>query len=123
MASFNTISLGNVVSMRTAPNPAALKHIAYPGVRGIGVTYEGSRGMRTEACGLSYAASLAELAATEQAFRNCVNLAVLAQLVDTCGVTWNNVILTHFQPEGDICVFTGGVAREYRMEFLHLSET
>jgi hypothetical protein len=124
MPTFNAIDLGAVAETRTTAAPPALQRVVYPGVRGVGVNYEGTRGMTTEATGLCYAPDLATLAATEQQFRVCQNLSTVADLTDTEGTTWHNVILVEYSPLGPIHqVVGGGWGREYRITFLHLTET
>ena len=118
MATFNGTELGPVVEI-ALQSKTALQVTSYPGVNGLGVQRLGSRGGQGHAHGLIYADNGSDLAALENDFHGYVANATSADLVDTEGTTWPNVIMTAFTPIGNISYAPGfGWNREYEMTFL-----
>ena len=119
MATFDGNDMGPCF-VRTSGNPTQLQIFSYPGINGIGANILGSRGGRTEATGVLYATTVAGLATLEGTFRGLQLASTAATLVDTESVSWDGVILTSYEPDGEISEAPGfGYARAYRMEFLH----
>lgn len=120
MASFDSNDLGPAVEMRTTALPHALQIITYPGINGTGVNRCGSRGGMTEAIGVNYADTVADLATLENNFRQLQVNATSGTLVDTTGTSWTNVILIEFRPIDTIDFAAGfGYVRSYQMQFYH----
>src|ERR1700754_450272 len=117
MPSFDSVDMGPFVSMQTSAAPPQLQVNESPGVDGLEVLYQGSRGGTTTAHGACFADDLPGLAATEQQFRTLQVSGIVSDLVDTEGSTWPNVMLVQFRPVGEILFVPGyGWAREYDME-------
>ena len=121
MASFGGSNIfGTAVSMVTVDNPRAKQINAYFGLSGLETLDGGSRGRITRATGLLFGQSPALLAAAEASFRS-FNDGMARVLVDTLGVSWQNVRLDSFEPQGRIAQSAGGTFfRSYQARFLHL---
>ncbi|GAC1463667.1 MAG: hypothetical protein NVSMB9_01380 [Isosphaeraceae bacterium] len=106
--------------MTTADNPREKQLNAYFGLSGLEALDGGSRGRVTHVTGLLYGVSPSALAATEGLFRS-FNDGVTRPLTDTLGLSWPNVRLDSFQPQG--CIRrspSGALFRTYKARFLHL---
>jgi hypothetical protein len=121
MASFGGTNIfGTAVSMTTVDNPREKQLNAFFGLSGLESLDGGSRGRVTHVTGLLFGGSPAFLANVEVRFRS-FNDGITRPLVDTLGITWPNVRLESFQPEGRIRQSPGGMLfRSYKARFLHL---
>lgn len=120
MPSFAGTDLGPFVSMQTEANPHELQINSYPGVNGLEVLTQGSRGGVTHVRGACYGETLSDLAAAEQQFRSLQANATWGTLVDSTGTSWPEVLMVAYAPVGEIEWVPGyGYGREYLMEFLH----
>jgi hypothetical protein len=120
VASFNGTDLGAGVVMRTAGMPTALQTFAYPGISGVGLTYNGSRGGRTSVYGVLYGSDLPGLFAWEDEFRQYQLNSAQGTLIDTVGFSWSDAVIMEYEPMDTIDPAPGvGYARAYRMEFFH----
>lgn len=121
-AFFNAVNIfGAELQMQTVDNPRAQQINAFPGLSGLESLDQGLRGRYTNCTGRLVAASVAGLAYLEEFFRS-YNDGVAYVLVDTRGVTWLNVKLESFEPQGKIRIHggTGYVSRPYAARFMHL---
>jgi hypothetical protein len=106
--------------MNTADNPRERQLNSFFGLSGLESLDGGLRGRVTQVSGLLYGNSPAALAAAESQFRT-FNDGVARTLVDTLGITWTNVCLEAFQPQGRIRQSPSGILfRAYKARFLHL---
>jgi hypothetical protein len=121
MPSFGGTNIfGTAVSMATSDNPRERQLNAFFGLSGLEALDGGLRGRSTQVTGLLYGGSAVALAAVESLFRS-FNDGVARPLIDTLGVTWPQVCLVSFQPQGRVRQSPGGVLfRAYKARFLHL---
>ncbi len=121
MASFGGTNIfGTSVTMATSDNPRARQLNGYFGLSGLELLDGGLRGRSTQVSGLLYGSSQLALATAESFFRS-FNDGVARTLVDTLGVSWPDVCLASFQPQGRIRQSPSGVLfRTYKARFLHL---
>jgi hypothetical protein len=121
MPSFGGTNIfGAAVSMVTSDNPRANQLNAFFGLSGLESLDGGGRGRVTDVTGLLYGNLPASLSAAESLFRS-FNDGVSRPLVDTLGMTWPNVRLQSFRPQGRIRQSPAGVLfRAYQARFLHL---
>lgn len=115
---------GLAVSMATADNPRSQQVNTYFGLSGLETLDGGLRGRVTAARGRLVGTTPAALASAEGTFRS-YNDGAAHTLVDTFGVTWINVKLDSFEPQGRVQISNaagGGVIyhRNYTARFLHL---
>ena len=121
MSSFGGTNIfGTAVSMSTADNPRENQLNAFFGLSGLESLDGGSRGRVTHVGGLLFGFSPSSLASAEALFRS-FNDGVARPLMDTLGMTWPNVRLQMFQPQGRVRQSPGGLFfRSYKARFLHL---
>lgn len=112
---------GDAVTMATAENPRAQQQNAYPGLSGIESLDQGLRGRFTVVSGRLSGATPTDLAAAEETLR-AFNDGAAHTLVDTNGLTWLDVKLESFEPQGRVQRFadSGLAHRRYTARFLHL---
>ena len=111
---------GTAVSMSTVDNPREKQVNSFFGISGLETLDGGLRGRVTNVSGLLYGASASSLATTESMFRS-FNDGITRILVDNLGVTWFNVRLDSFQPQGRVKQSPSGYFfRPYQARFLHL---
>ena len=114
---------GAACQMTTSDNPRGQQENAFPGLNGLESLDLGLRGRFTTCEGRLYGNSnnLSDLAAAQEIFRS-FNDGNTHVLVDTLGLTWLNVKLVSFEPQGK-AVFSQqlGYSRRYTARFLHLT--
>jgi len=113
---------GLACKMRTVDNPRAQQQNAYPGLSGLESLDQGLRGRFTSCEGILYGANSGWLATAQATFRS-FNDGAAHVLVDSFGVSWANVKLEAFEPQGRVQILAGsGVYfQKYTARFLHLS--
>lgn len=85
--------------MKTADNPRQAQENKFFGLNGTERLDGGLPGRFTEVKGVHYGADLASFTAAQEGMRS-YNDGLAYVLVDNRGVTWANVLLETFQPEG-----------------------
>lgn len=118
--SFAELPLGAICTTRTYGNPQSRQINEYPGINGIEVLNLGSRGGTTEAEGLMWGSTFAELASLFGAFTALQLDGGAYTLVDIYGVVYQQVILVDFRPAGLVKPAAPGYAREFKALFLHI---
>lgn len=114
---------GFVMKWANPPHPIARQLDEYPGVDGLQAVRVGARGGKSEVEGAWVGPDLATVQAFEALALQYQQDGGFYTLVDPYGVTWQNVALDVYRPDGKLWYVTsagGGVARKYQMTLLHL---
>lgn len=122
MATFNGAAIfGRAATLNTGDLILQRQENEFAGVDGVETLTLGSRGLMTEASGVLFGATSADLATAEATFRSYRDGNAYS-LVDSYGNTWANVVLETFRPEGRIRQDAYyGYFRPYRAVFRHLT--
>lgn len=102
-------------------NPVARVTRGFPGLRGLVTKTLGSRGARAEAWGVLVGPARVDQAAAEAALELYKLDGGAYPLLDSLGRTWPEMVLVDFEPIGEVYQDENGHAREYRAEFLGLT--
>lgn len=113
---------GLAVRMKTTVNPAADQVNSFFGIGGMESLFGGTRGRVTLVEGVLWGADVPSLAALEENFIS-YNDGLARVLVDTRGVTYDQVKFGAFEPVSERILqdsATGRYFRQYRASFTHL---
>lgn len=120
MPSYGGASIfGFSYSFATNKNPTAAQVNAFFGLEGMESLYGGSRGYVTLVRGLLFGSNASALGAAEEAFRSYDD-GIARDLVDNFGVTWPQVKMVNFSPQGRVIRDGRGFYRPYQAQFQHL---
>lgn len=110
---------GRSYSFATNKNPTAAQVNAFFGLNGVESLYGGSRGYVTLVRGVLTGSDAASLASAEETFRSYDD-GIARTLVDNFGVSWPQVKLVNFSPQGRVLRDGRGFYRPYQAQFQHL---
>lgn len=121
MPSYGGVNIfGYAVRIITADNPRQAQENKFFGLSGIERLDGGLAGRFTSAEGLHYGIDATALATVQETFRS-YNDGIARALVDNRGVTWLNVVLEGFQPQGRVLQDSRGYYQAYQARFKHLT--
>ena len=118
---FNGVSIfGFQVKMQTVDNPRGQQINAFPGLSGRESLDQGLRGRFTNVEGRHFGSNISDLASVQETYRS-FNDGRAYPLVDTRGLTWLNVKMESFEPQGQIRQLVNGFCfQDYTSRLEHL---
>lgn len=121
MPSYGGVDIfGYSVQIATADNPRQSQENKFFGLDGIERLDGGLAGRFTTVQGVHFGVSAFALATVQETFRS-YNDGLARVLIDSRGVTWPDVVLESFEPQGRIVADYQGYYQPYRARFRHLS--